>query len=211
MVLLSDSRIVATPSIECGEPLVDLREISALRVDGRYAAPQGDYAHLRAGVVDRLVLAQTLLPSEYKFLVIEGYRPMALQTHIFEQCVERMRLQSPDAEEAELRRLASRFVSPPEVAPHVAGAAVDLTLSTVDGVELWMGSKVNDTDTPACFTAAHDIGADARLRRDLMGQALNGAGLVNYPTEWWHWSYGDRYWAYSTGAAAARYGPFIHQ
>jgi D-alanyl-D-alanine dipeptidase len=31
--------------------------------------------------------------------------------------------------------------------------------------------------------------------------------LVNYPTEWWHWSYGDRYWALMTGAPAALYGP----
>ena len=36
---------------------------------------------------------------------------------------------------------------------------------------------------------------------------LGGAGLVNYPTEWWHWSYGDRYWALLTGAPAALYGP----
>jgi hypothetical protein len=33
------------------------------------------------------------------------------------------------------------------------------------------------------------------------------AGLVNYPTEWWHWSYGDRYWALLTGADHAIYGP----
>jgi hypothetical protein len=32
-------------------------------------------------------------------------------------------------------------------------------------------------------------------------------GFVNYPTEWWHWSYGDRYWALATGAPAACYGP----
>jgi D-alanyl-D-alanine dipeptidase len=29
---------------------------------------------------------------------------------------------------------------------------------------------------------------------------------VNYPTEWWHWSHGDRYWAFVTGADAAFYG-----
>ncbi|SED95789.1 D-ala-D-ala dipeptidase [Streptomyces sp. TLI_105] len=36
---------------------------------------------------------------------------------------------------------------------------------------------------------------------------LTSTGLVNYPTEWWHWSYGDRYWAPATGAATAPYGP----
>ncbi|MDT7587682.1 MAG: zinc D-Ala-D-Ala dipeptidase, partial [Pseudonocardiales bacterium] len=37
--------------------------------------------------------------------------------------------------------------------------------------------------------------------------ALHSVGFVNYPTEWWHWSYGDRYWAIKTTAAAAIYGP----
>lgn len=30
---------------------------------------------------------------------------------------------------------------------------------------------------------------------------------LNYPTEWWGWSYGDRYWALMTGAPAALHGP----
>jgi D-alanyl-D-alanine dipeptidase len=27
------------------------------------------------------------------------------------------------------------------------------------------------------------------------------------PTEWWHWSYGDRYWAMASGRGSAIYGP----
>ena len=38
---------------------------------------------------------------------------------------------------------------------------------------------------------------------------LGVVGLVNYPTEWWHWSYGDRYWALISGADAALYGPVL--
>lgn len=41
----------------------------------------------------------------------------------------------------------------------------------------------------------------------MLNAALTAAGLVNYPTEWWHWSYGDRYWALATGADHALYGP----
>ena len=47
----------------------------------------------------------------------------------------------------------------------------------------------------------------ARANCELLARALRGAGLVNYPTEWWHWSYGDRYWALVSGAPAAMYGP----
>jgi D-alanyl-D-alanine dipeptidase len=41
----------------------------------------------------------------------------------------------------------------------------------------------------------------------MLASALQGAGLVNYPTEWWHWSYGDRYWAMASGRGSAIYGP----
>ena len=40
----------------------------------------------------------------------------------------------------------------------------------------------------------------------LLADCLGDAGFVNYPTEWWHWSFGDRYWAFVTGHGAARYG-----
>ncbi|HZM77631.1 MAG TPA: hypothetical protein VFC19_18080 [Candidatus Limnocylindrales bacterium] len=68
---------------------------------------------------------------------------------------------------------------------HAAGAAVDLGLCTIDGDPLETG---------------HDW-------RDLV-LALQTVGLVNHPTEPRHWSYGDPYWAFKTGAAAARFGPF---
>jgi hypothetical protein len=32
-------------------------------------------------------------------------------------------------------------------------------------------------------------------------------GRSNYPQEWWHWSYGDRYWAFQTSAEVTLYGP----
>lgn len=60
----------------------------------------------------------------------------------------------------------------------------------------------------ACYTHADNISAAARANREILGAALAEVGLVNYPTEWWHWSYGDRYWAMTTGAAAAVYGPW---
>lgn len=175
--------------------------------DPRLADPAGAYAQLRREVVDRLVVAQTLLPPAFRLLVTEGYRPAALQVRYFSACLARMRAEAPDLDEAAGYGMASRWVSPPEVAPHVAGAAVDLTLCTVDGAELWLGTEVNDTDMPACYTASDLVNEEARRNRRVLGAALTAAGLVNYPSEWWRWSYGNRYWAFVTVAAYARYGP----
>ena len=110
----------------------------------------------------------------------------------------------------DLHRLSSRFVAPLEVAPHVAGAAVDLTLIDACGQELDLGTPIDATPEQSggrCYFAADDISRDARANRNLLARVLTDAGLVNYPTEWWHWSYGDRYWALSTGADHAVYGP----
>ena len=54
---------------------------------------------------------------------------------------------------------------------------------------------------------AAGIDAAARGHRLLLAPGLAVAGLVNYPTEWWHWSFGDRYWAFVTSHPTACYGP----
>jgi D-alanyl-D-alanine dipeptidase len=113
--------------------------------------------------------------------------------------------------EAHIRTAASRWVAPLETAGDVSGAAVDLTVCTTDGSEVDMGSP--EAATPeesggACYTHAAGLPAQAHRNRLVMIKALTAVGMVNYPTEWWHWSYGDRYWAMVTGAAAAHYGPW---
>ena len=92
----------------------------------------------------------------------------------------------------------------------MAGAAVDITLVNGYGDPLDMGTLVDATPEESggrCYFDAVDISPQARRNRDLLAGALSSAGLVNYPTEWWLWSYGDRYWALLTGGPAALYGP----
>ncbi|MFF0309900.1 M15 family metallopeptidase [Streptosporangium sp. NPDC004379] len=208
-VLMSDPVVSAVPVQDCGEPLVDLRGFGAFHLDSRLADDAGAYALLRRGVAERLLVAQELLEPDLALLVVEGYRPPELQERYFQESVDELRTSHPGWTQSALRREAGRYISPPEVAPHVSGAAVDLTLCTREGLELPMGTEVNATplgeDGP-CYTASRGISAEARRNRRTMGGALAAAGLVNYPTEWWHWSYGDRYWAFVTGAGRAVYG-----
>ncbi|GGT13175.1 M15 family metallopeptidase [Nonomuraea spiralis] len=208
VVLISDPRVTAIPVRECGEPLADVR--GRLRVDKRMADRDGAYAHLRAGLLDRLEQAERDLPEGFHLLIVEGYRPIATQRRIFEGYRAELLDAYPGMTPEQSHVAASRYVSPVEVAPHTAGAAVDLTLCAPDGTEYDMGTQVNDNPEEsggACYTAAAGIPAEARVHREILAAALEPVGLVNYPTEWWHWSYGDRYWAMSTGAPAALYGP----
>nr|WP_211267284.1 M15 family metallopeptidase [Nonomuraea candida] len=54
------------------------------------------------------------------------------------------------------------------------------------------------------------LDAGAARRRPECGRGRRHAGFVNYPTEWWHWSFGERYWAFITRARYARYGIVEH-
>jgi D-alanyl-D-alanine dipeptidase len=208
VILMSDPTVTAIPVRESGETLCDLRQIDALRLDPRQADADGAYAHLREGVVRRLL--EALLPPGLRLLVVEGYRPLSLQVAQFERYAGVLRRQHPDWSDEVLHRETSRSLSPPDIAPHVAGAAVDVTLCTAEGQELPMGGEVNaapEDDGGSCYTAAPGLSPASAHNRKLLVDVLTATGLVNYPTEWWHWSYGDRYWAMATGAPVALYGP----
>ncbi|MEV7196478.1 M15 family metallopeptidase [Streptomyces sp. NPDC093510] len=209
IILMSDPRVTDMPVHDCGEALVDLRHLPFVDVDDRLADPAGAYAQLREGVTWRLARAARLLPEGLRLLITEGYRPIDLQVQYFEEYAAELRRAHPDWPDDHLHRQASRSLSPPEVAPHVAGAAVDITLCTTSGTELDLGTPVNagpEESDGACYTDTDRISATARRNRRTLVAALATAGLVNYPTEWWHWSYGDRYWALATSATRAHYG-----
>jgi len=199
ILLLSDPRVAAVPVHDDGEPMVRL--LPSL-------SPAG--ALVRRSLAERLMAADLALPTGIRLCVVEGHRSVAAQQAIITAYAAEVCAARPGIAAAELHRLTSRFVAPVEVAPHVAGAAVDLTLVDATGEELDMGTPIDATPEQSdgrCFFAADGIGADARAHRDLLARVLTRVGLVNYPTEWWHWSYGDRYWAATSGAPHALYGP----
>jgi D-alanyl-D-alanine dipeptidase len=209
-VLLSDRRIDAITPGDSGEPLVDVSEVPELRLDRRYADGDGDFGHLRAGVVSRLLDAQAALPGGLRFLIIEGYRPLDRQQGIFDGYVQELGRRHPEWDADRVYVEATKFVSPVHVAPHSTGGAVDLTLCADDGAEVDMGTEVDATPVAsanACFTEAANIPDRARRNRRTLITALTSVGMVNYPTEWWHWSFGERYWAFVTGNGRTRYAP----
>ncbi|MGW3512502.1 M15 family metallopeptidase [Streptomyces sp. NPDC000994] len=210
IVLMSDPKVAAIPVAECGERLVDARRGGLLLVDARKQDPADAFVYLREGVLERLLKAQAMLPSHLRLLFVEGYRPPSLQREYFEEYAGQLRAVHPDWSAEQIHSAASRYVSPPEIAPHSAGAAVDLTLADADGRELGLGTRMNadpEESEGACYTDAANISEEARANRRLLGTVLTAAGLVNYPTEWWHWSFGDRYWALITREDKALYGP----
>ena len=213
VTLIADPQVTEIPIEECGEPLIDLRDIAfvaGFQLDARKRDADDLWLHVRAGIADRLRRAQADAPAGVSLLVVEGYRPVALQAFYFERYVAELLAEHPNWDRRRLRDVASRYVAPPDIVPpHSTGAAVDVTLVDASGGELDLGTQVNaspEESGGACFTAATGLGPEAAGNRVLLRRLMQSAGFVNYGTEWWHWSFGDRYWAFTTGAAAAIYG-----
>ncbi len=131
---------------------------------------EADHARalVRTGLAARLSGAQDLLPAGVRLRVVEGHRPVDAQRAIIARYSAELCGGRPGISTDELHRLTSRYVAPVDVAPHVAGAAVDLTLTDVCGVDLDLGTPVDATPEDsdgACYFSADGIGADARAHR----------------------------------------------
>ncbi len=135
----------------------------------------------------------------------EGWRPIWVQRHLWELHLDRLRTSRPELSREELERESARFVAPPGIAPpHSTGGAMDVVLLR-DGRSLDMGWGFNQSGDGS--RTAAPVNQEARHHRESLAAAMSAAGFINYPAEWWHWSYGDRYWAFQAGHDTACYGP----
>ncbi len=207
LVLIDAPEVLAQEIRECGESLVDVRG-AGLRVAAGHprVGSQADTVFwCRESVLHRLITANDALPPGVDLVLAEGHRPLALQRHYWETNVQKVRDTNPNMSEAEAYAETARYVAPDWIVPpHSTGGAVDVVLYRAD-VELEMGCELNE-HCDAMRTAFNIADSQARQARALLVETMSRAGLVNYGHEWWHYSYGDRYWAFMTGAEAAIYG-----
>jgi D-alanyl-D-alanine dipeptidase len=198
------------PIIECNEELVDFLEFCPLLL---VAKPRWRYTRatlLRRGVAERLCMAARSLPAGYRIAVVEGWRPPHIQRRMYAAAWARWKEQHPDWSDQALRRLVNRFTAPPNAKvppPHSTGGAVDLMLADEAGNELDHVSPFPMRDRRVYPFAAPGLSRVAAQHRGILKAALESAGITNYPSEYWHWSYGDQGWAYRGEHPHAIYGP----
>jgi D-alanyl-D-alanine dipeptidase len=210
IVLIADPRVLQIPIVDNGEPLVDVSALPLIRLSERRAEIYPGFRLVRQSVADKLVAAAAALPSGVSLFFEEGHRPVWLQRQYYDRYRGQLSLAHPEWDAARLAMEASKYVAPPDIVPpHSTGGAVDLTLCTGQGLELDMGTTSDgspvDSDTLS-YTFSPQITDSARQNRALLIEIMSHQGFVNYPTEWWHWSYGDRYWAHQMHQTNAIYG-----
>lgn len=193
--------------IECGEPMVDFME-AGLVLD----RPRFNYRRetiIRARVCEMLVKAnEFLLSRNHHIKIVEGWRPPFIQRRMYQWSYNRSKKEHPEYTHLQLTRLTNRFTAPMGTRvppPHTTGGAVDVALYKGD-VSADMMSPFELTDYRG-FVATAKLSSETRANRDLLAEAFAQTEITNYPSEYWHWSFGDQGWAYRGGHANAIYGP----
>jgi D-alanyl-D-alanine dipeptidase len=195
--------------VECGEPLVDYLAVCPNLVR---AKPVFDYTYVsfaRESVARRLCAAAKALPKNYRLGVLEGWRPHHIQRRMYLRTWNRFRKLHPDWSDLQLKRVVNRYTAPLDARvppPHSTGGAVDLFLLDKHLNELDMRSPYERFDRKSFHTDVEGLSKEAAENRRVLIEALTEGGMTNYPSEYWHWTYGDQGWAYRTGAPHAIYG-----
>jgi D-alanyl-D-alanine dipeptidase len=219
-ILITDPKILTIDIIDNAEEMIDIKDQAIITIGPSPEIPNNvDYTKMRKSVYEKLVYAQSLLPKGLKFCLYEAYRSLELQKMLFDTRYARLKKLHTAWSAEEIFNETTRLISPVvhfdgsiNIPPHSTGAAIDVYLldNNDNAVDMGIHPKdwMEDDDGSISLTASQIISAEARKNRDIMSAALFAAGFANYTAEYWHWSYGDRYWAYQLKQPCAIYGMY---
>jgi len=180
---------------ECGEPLVDIKKLCPDLVIAPNLKKE-NRAFLRKTTVKMVCQAKKHLPEGMTFIIESAWRPQYLQEKIFQQFVKRFTKKYPLWPKSKVIKEVEKYVAPFEgghVSGHMAGGAVDLRIWK-NGRKIPMkSSKLTYQENAKSFQPKLPL--YIQKNRQTMFDALQKAGLSNFPKEFWHWSYGDIWWA----------------
>lgn len=216
--LIADREVTAIPIKDSQEEMVDLAKQNIIAFGSKpdYSNVK-QYTLIRKSVYDRLKIAQAKLPKGLKLCLYEGYRNPIMQASIFRLHFQQVQAAHPDFSYEDLFRETTKMVAPARNIdgsennpPQSTGGAIAVYLIDESGKPVNMGIQPKDwskdKDGSLSRTFSGNISYEEQQNRDIMSEALRNAGFVNYPSFYWHWSYGDQYWAHETQQDHAIYG-----
>lgn len=209
---------IAFPSIDVyqidavDEAIVSLSDAGFL-VDSQYynQGVAGAYkdCYAREHVVKMLYDAESYLPDGLRLKIYDAYRPITIQQRLWNFYHQKLRNEFPDISAEELDKKTAFFVSRPSFdvkkpSLHNTGEAVDVTLVTDNGYGLNMGTLFDDFTNRAWTNhfEVHEENSEVRQNRRILYNAMIQTGFTNLPSEWWHYDYGTKFWAYFKGQNA---------
>lgn len=194
---------------ECNEPLVDIKKLCPnIKIDlGKRRMKKEKAAYLRKTVAEMIWRAEKELPKGMTFIIGDAWRPQYVQEEIMKWFIKRFSKKCPDWPRNKIVREVEKYVASPNgkyASGHMTGGAVDLRLWS-NGRKIPMkSSKLTYQENAKSFQPK--LPQYIQKNRNMMFAILKKVGLSNYPKEYWHWSYGDIWWAKRNKKKTAIYG-----
>jgi D-alanyl-D-alanine dipeptidase len=165
---------------------------------------------LRESVVDRLTKAAHSLPSGYSLLIRDAFRTEKMVWELYRMYMLRLKQREPLLNEKERDlRIRNLLAMPDDPVPpgHMTGGAVDINLGDANGrrVDLEVGEDLIPRRLQALIDCV-GLPQEITERRRMLLEVLTNQGFHNYSREYWHYSFGDAYWAVRRRDKVAIYG-----
>ena len=179
------------PRISAQHNLVDISEMSsAFDYEVRYATPNnfiGEVLYDCAKCLLQPEVAEALLKANqyfcekgYKIKLYDCYRPLSVQKAMWAKVPRPTYVANPYGKGS----------------IHNKGAAVDLTLVTLEGCYIEMGSDYDYFGRESHIDNVN-FSEDILAHRKLLREGMQQFGFQTVRTEWWHYSY-RKNWSYPT-------------
>jgi len=212
MKFISDEKLIKVQIRDNSEKFVSVKKFCPdiiINIDPESRTLQHmkkDECYVRIGVAKRLSSAQKSLPAGLYLMLWDGYRSIEAQRKMYNNFFGQLKKKHPKWSKKRMLFFADLFVANPDkITLHSTGGAIDITICDSKGRELDMGSEIDCF--PEKLGAQEKISSAARKNRALLKRCLENQGFINYSLEWWHWSYGDSYWAAALKKRNAIYAP----
>lgn len=208
-----DNELVKIPIKECGQPFSSLPILANhLNLPMVFDDNPEKLFYLRSNVADAVMHVVADLKKLGLMLKVEfAYRSPSQQSKRFHARVLETMQKYPQLSQGETLTVANMYTAGiPLLAAHIAGAAIDVGLLTLDGEVIDLGCPYLHGG-PESASSYQNLSAEVLNNRQLLTKTMATHGLVNYPFEYWHFSMGDVFAAHFNGEDEAKFGPVEFQ
>lgn len=174
----------------------------------------GDEVWVRESIANKLKKISEKLKnkkSNYLLKIVYGYRHIDVQKDYFKKRRDFLKIQNPTFSKEKLDELTHSEVAHPSVAGHPTGGAIDITIFDLNqNRDLDMGTSIADfSNEEKIKTFYKKLTKKQKENRLLLHDLMKSENFAPFYGEWWHFSYGDKEWAWFYNKNNALYNQII--
>ena len=156
---------------------------------------------LRKSVAIKIYNVADQLPDGVYLKIYRAFRSKLAVYNTWNEEIDRVERENPNIGRAQLLTIVNNKVSNPNASMggHETGGAVDIALCDKNGKDLDYGTKYHEK-----YNVRH-LTKEQKENRRYLTRLMKAQNFVKNPSQWWHFSYGDKMWAAYKGKKCGFY------